>query len=91
MASKSSSTGQKEHYKRYKAENRWEKNKVARLERHMKKFPEDKQAADALKKPKSYNRNKFLGLKKSKSKAKLKQLPLDSRIGLREQLNGLSK
>lgn len=92
MASKTSSPGQKDHYKRYKAENRWEKNKVAKLKRHMKKFPNDEQTAESLqKKSHTYTRNKFLGLKKGKSKAKLKQLPIDNRIGLREQLNDLSK
>jgi len=92
MASKSSSQGQKEHYKRYKAENRWEKNKVTRMKRHLSKYPGDEQTADVLnKKSHTYTRNKFLGLKKGKAKSKLKQLPIDSRIGLREQLNVLSK
>ena len=33
---------------RYKAERRWEKNKVIRIERHLKKYPRDGQAKAAL-------------------------------------------
>jgi len=33
---------------RYKAERRWEKNKVVRIERHLKKYPNDGQAKRAL-------------------------------------------
>ena len=44
-------TGQayKNAYKQYKLENRWLKNKIKKLNRHIKKFPEDAQAQEALK------------------------------------------
>jgi len=48
----------KNAYKAYKLENRSEKNKIRKLSRHCKTFPEDIQAAEALKKiqTKGYNR-----------------------------------
>lgn len=33
---------------RYKAEKRWIRNRVRRIERHLKRYPNDKQAARAL-------------------------------------------
>ena len=47
MAKKSSFKGKKQ-YPTYKAENRVYKNKIAKLERHIKAYPEDEQAKTAL-------------------------------------------
>lgn len=51
MANKGSSASAKEAYKRYKAENRKVKNKIKRLQRHIKKYPGDKQALEVLSDP----------------------------------------
>jgi len=45
---KTSSKLQKEHYKRYKLENRAEKNKIKKLIKHCKRFPNDKKCAERL-------------------------------------------
>lgn len=45
---KSSSKRQKEHYQEYKLENRVYKNKVKKLERHCKRFPNDKESEKNL-------------------------------------------
>jgi hypothetical protein len=45
---KSSSKRQKEHYQAYKLQNRAHKNKVKKLTRHCKKFPNDKESARNL-------------------------------------------
>lgn len=45
---KSSNATQKAHYSRYKTEERHTKNKVAKLERHVKNTPNDEQAEKAL-------------------------------------------
>jgi hypothetical protein len=53
--SKSSSGGCKKksrkgtgHYAQYNAENCWRKNKLRRLLRHLKQYPEDKQTENAM-------------------------------------------
>jgi hypothetical protein len=46
--SKISSKRQKEHYQAYKLQNRAHKNKVKKLTRHCKKFPNDKESARNL-------------------------------------------
>lgn len=48
MAGKSTSASQKARYASYKAGNVFAKNKVAKLERHLKDFPNDEIAKDAL-------------------------------------------
>lgn len=49
MAGKSTSASQKARYASYKAGNVFAKNKVAKLERHLKQFPNDEIAQAALK------------------------------------------
>ena len=49
MSNKKSGTGREAQYARYKASNSCTKNKVARLTRLLKKFPENKQLETALK------------------------------------------
>lgn len=56
MATKSSSTHQKALYTAYRAQNRWEVNKRKKLARHLKHFPNDKCAAEALKRGFTYSR-----------------------------------
>lgn len=46
--SKGSTEGQKRAYKRYEMEMRYTKNKKAKLNRHLKKYPNDKCAQKAL-------------------------------------------
>jgi hypothetical protein len=41
MASKTSSKGQKDQYAKYKTEKRWEKNKILKMQRHVKNHPND--------------------------------------------------
>jgi hypothetical protein len=52
MAQKAKRKGNayKNGYKKYKLENKEEKNKIRQLEKHIKKFPNDKQTIDALEK-----------------------------------------
>lgn len=45
---KSASKTQKENYSKYKSEKKHEKNKIKKLENHLHKAPNDKQAAKAL-------------------------------------------
>ena len=45
---KSKSQSRKNQYARYKSDNRYAKNKRAKLERHLKKFPDDEQAKAAI-------------------------------------------
>lgn len=49
MAGKTGSAGDKARYTRYKAENRYEKNKRAKFERHQKRHPNDTTAKPAAK------------------------------------------
>lgn len=60
MAKLKPSAGKKAHHTAYKAENRALKNKIAKLERHVLKFPGDEQSAAELKRivAKGYNRRK---------------------------------
>lgn len=48
MAKKGSTKGKKGRYEAYKQSNRVIKNATAKLERHLKKFPNDSKAHDAL-------------------------------------------
>ena len=48
MAKLKSTSAGKARYGIYKTENRYTKNKAAKLERHLKKYPEDAQAKAAL-------------------------------------------
>lgn len=57
MGKKSSWVGKKQ-YGAYKSEARFSKNKKAKLERHLKKYPDDAQAQAALKKVPEYSRKK---------------------------------
>lgn len=41
MATKTSSRGKKEQYTKYKSEKRWEKNKLLKMQRHIKEHPND--------------------------------------------------
>ena len=45
---RTSNTNYKARYTGYKAQNRAEKNKIKKLERHCRKFPDDEQAAKSL-------------------------------------------
>lgn len=56
MATKSRSTHQKALYTAYRAQNRWEVNKRKKLARHLKRFPNDKCASEALKRGFTYSR-----------------------------------
>jgi len=58
---KTSSKLQKIHYQQYKLENRAQKNKIKKLQRHCKKFPNDEKCAERLaelKKKGGYNPRK---------------------------------
>lgn len=85
---KGSSKHQQEEYKRYQNEGRFVKNKIRRLKRHCKNFPEDKQAAKALENSNhKYVRNSFKGNKHPPGKwVRLNQLPPDERKSMKEQL-----
>lgn len=84
---KGSSKHKQEEYKRYQMENRWLKNKLRRLKRHCKRFPEDGQAAAALDRTNhTYSRNDFKNRKKEPVAVKLKNLPTDKRLTLEEQI-----
>lgn len=89
---KKTSRSQQENYKKYRTENRWEKNKKRKLEKHCTKHPNDKQASSALEKGFSYNRNNFKGLKKVDPPIKLGVLPPDNRPNpwrvMKESING---
>lgn len=45
---KRNSDRQKQHYKNYENQNKWEVNKRKKIERHVKKFPNDQCAVSAL-------------------------------------------
>jgi hypothetical protein len=53
MANKTSSKLQKVHYQTYKTTNQALTNKIKKLERHCKRFPDDEQGAINLKKAKN--------------------------------------
>jgi len=55
---KQTSKKQKEHYQIYKSTAKWMDNRVMKLERHLKKYPDDKQATKALKKGVEYRRKR---------------------------------
>jgi hypothetical protein len=56
MATKTRSAHQKSLYQAYKAQNRWEVNKRKKIARHLKKYPNDKCAENALKRGFTYSR-----------------------------------
>jgi hypothetical protein len=56
MATKTRSAHQKSLYQAYKAQNRWEINKRKKLARHLKNYPNDTCAANALKRGFTYSR-----------------------------------
>ena len=58
MARKTSSKHQKELYQSYKSNGNYTKNRIARLKRHLKKYPEDTQAQKALNGDISYRRKR---------------------------------
>jgi len=90
--SKKSSERQKQHYKAYQAENRWEKNKIRRLTRHCQHNPNDFQAAKVLDTEVfNYMRNNFKNAKPIERKPKLKLQPVDNRETLREQLQRINR
>lgn len=65
-------------YAKYVATGAYAKNKAAKLQRHLKKHPEDSQAKDAIKNIKSYSRKKpenKLGWVKDTLKASLSFIP----------------
>jgi len=45
---KGTSASQKAQYQSYKAEQRWKKNRILKLQRHVKRYPQDQQAKAAL-------------------------------------------
>ena len=49
MAKKTTSASKKAYYGRYQNDGTWTKNKRAKIERHLKKYPNDTQAKAALK------------------------------------------
>jgi hypothetical protein len=61
VAKKSTSKNQKDAYTRYAAQDTCVKNRTARLERHLRHNPDDKQAKQALKKGLSYRRKSGSG------------------------------
>ena len=71
----------KEQYGAYKAQARYSKNKRAKLERHLKKYPEDAQAAEALKnvspEPRRKTPKTYMW-----SKTQIKQAEMLARVGL---------
>lgn len=84
--SKKSSEKQKQNYKSYQAENRWERNKTRRLARHVQHNPNDFEAAKALETANfNYTRNQFKRAKPMKYPCRLNQLPPDERETIREQ------
>lgn len=58
MAKKSTSAHKKAKYKEYEVGGTFKKNRQAKLERHLKKFPDDEQAKAALKRNLEYRRKK---------------------------------
>jgi hypothetical protein len=65
MASKKgSSKNQQNHYKVYQSDQRAIKNRTRRLAKHIKKFPDDEQAKNALKKGLKYRRRAPIAAKK---------------------------
>lgn len=56
MATKTRSAHQKQLYASYKAQNRWEINKRKKIARHLKKYPNDTCATEALKRGFKYSR-----------------------------------
>lgn len=58
MAKKNTSPNQKAKYKEYKVGAKFIKNRKAKLERHLKKFPNDEQAKTALRRNIEYRRKK---------------------------------
>lgn len=56
MAGKKRTPGEDRRYKAYKAGGQFSKNKRAKIERHLKKHPEDKQSQEALKNIPAYSR-----------------------------------
>ena len=84
---KKSSKSDQEHFKSYKGENRWEKNKLRKLTRHCKYHPEDEQASKVLEKGRfNYTRNSFKNSKAVAKVVKLKDLPMDERKSISEQM-----
>lgn len=53
---KRNSDRQKQHYKNYENQNKWEVNKRKKIERHLKNFPDDQCAVSALKRGFVYSR-----------------------------------
>lgn len=85
--SKKSSERQKQHYKAYKAENCWEKNKIRRLARHCQHNPDDLQAQKVLDEANfNYTRNSFKNTKKAPQQFELRIQPTDTRQTLAEQI-----
>lgn len=87
---KKSSKSDQEHYKRYKAENTWEKNKIRRLARHCKHHPEDINAQKVLDTENfNYVRNSFKNSKATPRQVKLKNMSKDERRTIEEQFREL--
>lgn len=76
MSNKKTATGQ---YAAYASKGSYSKNKEAKIKRHLKKYPEDKQALLSLKNIKAYSRKKpvnKLGWVTETIKASLQYIPL---------------
>lgn len=87
---KKSSKSDQEHYKRYKSENTWEKNKIRRLARHCKQHPSDSNAHKVLSDESyKYTRNLFKGNKPQPKPIRLKNMSIDERKTIEEQFREL--
>lgn len=64
MGKKVSSKSQQGNYTVYKNSETWKKNRKAKIERHLKKYPNDACAQAALKAPMKYGRKKPKAFKK---------------------------
>ena len=76
--SKTPSAKQKEHYKAYASQERWKKNREKKLERHLQKHPNDKQAEQAVGNVK-YRRKK--PMKKVWSKERIEMAQMYKKVG----------
>lgn len=71
MAAKKSSASDKAQHSAYKTQERYSKNKKARIERHLKKHPGDIRSAEALKNVPSQPTRKIPGDRKWSSTTKM--------------------
>lgn len=89
MSKRSRGAADTQYYNSAKAENRAVKNRTHKLERHLKNFPNDEQAAQALKKGLTYRRkapySKVWTTAKRKYAQDLRYIGLNGHIALSQR------